>query len=80
MARQKYEVKLSDQDVQTIKNKLKKKDTTETIANRCRILMDVDRNHLPVMTQEKWAFRCLVWVAGGGVAKSPIKKAVSFKE
>lgn len=55
MARQKYEVKLSDKDVQTIKNKLKKKDTTETIANRCRILMDVDRNHLPVMTQEKCA-------------------------
>ena len=26
------------------------------------------------------AFRCLVWVAGGGVAKSPTKKAVSFKE
>ena len=26
------------------------------------------------------AFRCLVWVAGGGVAKSPTKKAVSFEE
>lgn len=55
MARQKYEIKLSDEDIQTIKNKLKKKDTTDTIAKRCRILMDVDKNHLPVMTQEQCA-------------------------
>lgn len=55
MATNKYEVKLSDEQVNTIKNKLKKKDTTDTIANRCRILLDVDKNHLPIMTQEQCA-------------------------
>ena len=55
MTTNKYEVRLSDEQVNTIKSKLKKKDTTDTIANRCRILLDVDKNHLPVMTQEQCA-------------------------
>ena len=55
MTTKKYEVRLSDEQVNTIKSKLKKKDTTDTIAHRCWILLDVDKNHLPVMTQEQCA-------------------------
>ena len=58
MARtKKYVVKLSDEDVQTIRGILKKKETTDTVANRCRVLLDVDENHPPVCTQEQCAKR-----------------------
>ena len=51
----KYIVRLSDDDVQRLRSTLKKKDTNETIANRCRILLDVDENHSPVLTQMQTA-------------------------
>lgn len=47
----KYIVRLSDEDIATIKSTLKKKDTPEIICNRCRILLDLDENHPPVSTQ-----------------------------
>ena len=51
----KYIVRLSDDDVQRLRSTLKKKDTNETVANRCRILLDVDENHSPVLTQMQTA-------------------------
>ena len=69
MATIKYEVRLSDEQVKTIKAKLKMKGTTDTIANRCRILLDVDKNHLPVMTQEKCA-------AAHGISRTTVSNIV----
>ena len=58
MARtKKYVVKLSEEEVQTIRGILKKKETTDTVANRCRVLLDVDENHPPVYTLEQCAKR-----------------------
>lgn len=47
----KYSVQLSDETVLLLKSYLKKKDTSETVCNRCRILLDMDENHPPVLTQ-----------------------------
>lgn len=47
----KYSVQLSDETVSLLKSHLKKKDTSETVCNRCRILLALDENHLPVLTQ-----------------------------
>lgn len=52
MARpKKYIVHLSDETVSRLKSLLKKKDTSETICNRCRILLDMDEAHPPVLKQ-----------------------------
>ena len=54
MARpKKNRVQLSDADVKKLKGILKNKDTSQTIANRCRILMALDENHLPVKTYDQ---------------------------
>ena len=45
----KNHVKLSDSDVQRLKRMIKKKDINQTTANRCRILLALDENHLPMM-------------------------------
>ena len=51
MARsKKYHVQLSDADVEQLKGIIKKKDTNQTTANRCRILLALDEDHLPAMT------------------------------
>ena len=51
MARpKKTHVQLSDSDVQRLKCMIKNKDTNQTTANRCRILLALDENHLPMMT------------------------------
>ena len=43
-------VQLSDADVKYLKGIIKKKDTNQTTANRCRILLALDENHPPAMT------------------------------
>lgn len=43
-------VQLSDDDVKLIKGILKKKDTNQTIANRCRVLLALDENHPPAFS------------------------------
>lgn len=54
MARlKKNKVQLSDTDVKKLKGILKKKDTSFTIANRCRILLALDENHPPVQTYDQ---------------------------
>lgn len=54
MARpKKNRVQLSDADVKKLKGILKNKDTSQTIANRCRILMALDENHPPVQTYDQ---------------------------
>ena len=54
MARpKKNKVQLSDTDVKKIKDILKNKDTSQTIVNRCRILLALDENHPPVQTYDQ---------------------------
>lgn len=56
MARpKKYSVRLSDDDVKKLKGIIREKDTSNTIANRCRILLDLDEEHPPVLTHEACA-------------------------
>lgn len=54
MARpKKNTVQLSDTDVKKLKGILKNKNTSQTIANRCRILLSLDENHPPVHTYDQ---------------------------
>lgn len=54
MARpKKNRIQLSDADVKKLKGILKNKDTSKTIANRCRILLSLDENHPPVQTYDQ---------------------------
>ena len=43
-------VQLSDDNVKYLKGIIKKKDTNQTTANRCRILLALDEKHPPAMT------------------------------
>ena len=43
-------VQLSDADVKQLKGIIKRKDTNQTTANRCRILLALDENHPPSLT------------------------------
>jgi hypothetical protein len=50
MARPKsYSVSLSDDDVSLLNSMLRKRSTNDTLANRCRILLDLDEAHPPVL-------------------------------
>lgn len=50
MARPKlYSVRLTDDDVSLLKSMLRKRTTNDTLANRCRILLDLDDAHPPVL-------------------------------
>ena len=56
MARtKKYSVHLSDDDVKRLKILIRKKDTSDTISNRCRVLMDLDEEHPPILTYKACA-------------------------
>ena len=70
MARpKKNHVQLSDTDVKYLKNLLKQKSTNQTAANRCRILLSLNENHLPVLSYDQ----C---VATYGVSKATISTVV----
>ena len=48
MARpRKYVVCLTDEEVERIQKKAKRKNTSATIKDRCNILLDMDINHSP---------------------------------
>ena len=52
MARpRKYVVRLTDEEVERIQKKAKRKNTSATIKDRCNILLDMDINHSPSI---KW--------------------------
>lgn len=72
MARpKKIKVMLTDNELKQLKALLKKKTTTQTICNRCRILIDLDENHLPALTYEE----C---VARQNVSRATIAKVVKL--
>ncbi len=72
MARpKKNKVQLSDADVKKLKSILKKKETSQTIANRCRILLALDENHPPMKTYDQcMAALCISRPTIAGVAKT----------
>ena len=51
----KYPIKLTDNDVKTIKCTLRKKNTSRTIRVRCQILLDLDECHGKTLTHEQSA-------------------------
>ena len=61
MARpKKNRIRLSDQDIKKLKSIIKNKTTSQTIANRCRILLALDENHPPAQTYDQcMAFYCV---------------------
>lgn len=70
MARpKKNHVQLSDSDVKQLKRTIKQKDTNQTAANRCRILLALDENHLPALSYNQ----C---VDAYGVSKATISTVV----
>ena len=72
MARpKKNRVQLSDSDVKKLKRMLKNKDTSQTIANRCRILLALDENHPPVQTYDQcMGLSCVSRATISNVAKT----------
>jgi transposase len=56
MARtRKYVVCLTDEEVERIRKKAKRKNTPATIKDRCNILLDMDENHSPSIKQKDCA-------------------------
>lgn len=54
MARpKKNHIQLSDSDVKQLKRTIKQKDTNQTAANRCRILLALDENHMPALSYDQ---------------------------
>lgn len=51
----KYAVALSDAQVATLLEKAQDPSVSRTIQNRCLVLLDLDENHPPVLTQEQSA-------------------------
>ena len=72
MARpKKNRVQLSDADVKKLKSILKNKDTSQTIANRCRILLALDENHPSLHTYDQcMASFCVSRATISNVAKT----------
>ena len=66
----KYSVHLSDDEVKFLRSLLKKKGTSETICNRCRILLNMDKDHPPVFKQESCA-------ASLGISRATIANTVA---
>lgn len=54
----KYVVQLTDGDVKYLKKLRKKKSTSQTIADRCNILLAMDENHPPAKTYDECVMAC----------------------
>lgn len=72
MARpKKNKVQLSDAEVKRLKGLRKKKGTSQTIADRCNILLAVDENHLPAKTYDQCMASC-------GVSRATIASTIKM--
>ena len=65
----KYVVRLTDGDVKYLKKLQKKKSTSQTIADRCNILLAMDENHPPAKTYDECVMAC-------GVSRATIASTV----
>ena len=50
-----YSDSLTDDNVTLLKSILRKRSTNDTLANRCRILLDLDETHPPVLRHAECA-------------------------
>lgn len=66
----KNKVQLTDEEVKYLKKIRRKKETSQTIAARCNILLAVDENHLPAQTYDQCKVSCGV---SRGMISSTIK-------
>lgn len=72
MARpKKNKIKLTDDDIKRLKSILKKKDTNQIRSVRCRILINLDEDHLPTMTYDQCMSAC-------NVSRATIAKTVKL--
>lgn len=72
MARPKKNVvRLTDEDVKRLKKIQKNKSTSQTVANRCSILLAVDENHPPAKTYDQCMISC-------GVSRSTIASTIKL--
>ena len=56
MARpKKYNISLTDDELEKLKSVMRKKQTTKTVRNRCQIIIDLDGAHGKVLTHEQSA-------------------------
>ena len=56
MARpRKYIIKLTDEELKTLKSTIRKSNTSKTIRSRCQIIIDLDEAHGKVLTHEQSA-------------------------
>ncbi|MFR2338708.1 MAG: hypothetical protein ACLS7X_05175 [Mediterraneibacter gnavus] len=56
MARpRKYVIKLTDDELKTLKSIIRKSNTSKTIRSRCQIIIDLDEAHGKVLTHEQSA-------------------------
>lgn len=56
MARpKKYNISLTNDELQTLKSVMRKKQTPKTVRNRCQIIIDLDDAHGKVLTHEQSA-------------------------
>ena len=67
----KYVVRLTDGDVKYLKKLRKKKSTSQTIADRCNILLAMDENHPPAKTYDQCVMAC-------GVSRATIASTVKL--
>ena len=90
MARpRKYVIKLTDDELKTLKSIIRKSNTSKTIRSRCQIIIDLDEAHGKVLTHEQSARSngvCLTTVtntvtkyfSGGIEAVTEFKKEISI--
>ena len=72
MARpKKNKIKLTDDEVKSLKALLKKKDTNQNLSARCRILLNLDEDHLPALTYNQYMSAC-------NVSRATIAKTVKL--
>ncbi len=53
-------IKLTDDEVKYLKAFLKRKDTNQLLSARCRILLNLDEDHLPALTYDQCMSACNV--------------------
>ena len=72
MARpKKNKIKLTDDEVKYLKAFLKRKDTSQILSARCRILLNLDEDHLPALTYDQCMLSC-------NVSRATIAKTVKL--
>lgn len=86
MARpRKYVIKLTDDELKTLKSIIRKSNTSKTIRSRCQIIIDLDEAHGKVLTHEQSARSngvCLTTVTNTVTKYFPValKRLPSSKE